>query len=63
MRAEPHRPRAGTFPITLTSTTNLRARAFAAGKREYRGRTYHFYTKESLQEFEKAPAKYIETSE
>lgn len=37
-------------------------RAFAAGKREYRGRTYHFYTKESLQEFEKAPFEYIETS-
>ena len=38
-------------------------RAFAAGKREYRGRTYHFYTKESLQEFEKAPSEYIETAE
>lgn len=34
-------------------------RAFAAGKKEYLGRIYHFYTKESLQEFEKAPSKYI----
>ena len=38
-------------------------RAFAAGKNEYRGRIYHFYTKESLQQFEKAPSKYIETAE
>jgi YHS domain-containing protein len=37
-------------------------RAFAAGKREYRGRTYHFYTKESLQQFEKAPFEYVETT-
>jgi YHS domain-containing protein len=35
-------------------------RAFAAGKREYQGRTYHFYTKESLQEFEKAPSEFVE---
>ena len=38
-------------------------RAFAAGKKEYLGRTYHFYTKESLQEFEKAPSAYIGTAE
>lgn len=37
-------------------------RAFAAGKREYRGRTYHFYTKESLQQFEKDPSEYVETA-
>jgi YHS domain-containing protein len=36
-------------------------RAFAAGKKEYQGRTYHFYTKESLQAFEKAPSEYVET--
>ena len=36
-------------------------RAFAAGKREYQGRTYQFYTKESLQAFEKAPSEYVET--
>jgi YHS domain-containing protein len=34
-------------------------RAFAAGKTEYQGRTCHFYTKESLQAFEKAPADYL----
>lgn len=38
-------------------------RAFAAGKREYRGRTYYFYTKESLLDFEKAPSDYLGTSE
>jgi YHS domain-containing protein len=37
-------------------------RAFAAGKKEYQGRTYHFYTKESLQEFEKAPYEYVEAT-
>jgi YHS domain-containing protein len=35
-------------------------RAFAAGKREYQGHTYHFYTNESLEAFEKAPSEYIE---
>jgi YHS domain-containing protein len=35
-------------------------RAFAAGKQQYQGRTYHFYTEESLQAFEKAPAEYVE---
>ena len=35
--------------------------AFAAGETEYQGRTYHFYTKESLQAFEKAPSEYVET--
>jgi YHS domain-containing protein len=40
---------------------NLRfPRAFAAGKKEYQGNIYHFYTKESLQEFEKAPSDYVE---
>ena len=35
-------------------------RAFSAGKRQHQGRTYHFYTEESLQAFEKAPAEYVE---
>ena len=35
-------------------------RAFAAGTKEYQGRTYHFYTRESLQAFEKAPSEYVE---
>jgi YHS domain-containing protein len=35
-------------------------RAFAAGKKEYQGHTYHFYTKESLQAFEKTPSEYVE---
>jgi YHS domain-containing protein len=35
-------------------------RAFAAGEKEYKGQTYHFYTKESLQAFETAPSKYVE---
>lgn len=37
-------------------------RAFAAGKKEYQRQTYHFYTKESLQEFEKAPSEYVEAT-
>ena len=37
-------------------------RAFAAGKKEDHGRTYYFYTKESLQDFEKAPSDYIRTA-
>ncbi len=38
-------------------------RAFAAGKREYHGRTYHFYTAESLQQFDKDPSNYLKTAE
>jgi len=34
-------------------------RAFAAGKGEYQGRTYYFYTKGSLHEFERGPSKYV----
>ena len=34
-------------------------RAFAAGKKDYQGRTYHFYTTESLQAFEKTPSVYV----
>ena len=34
-------------------------RAFAAGKKDYQGRTYHFYTKDALQAFEKAPSEYV----
>ena len=37
-------------------------RAFAAGKKEYHERTYHFYTEESLQAFEKAPSLYVEVA-
>ena len=37
-------------------------RAFAAGKREYHGRTYYFYTRESLQQFEKDPSGYVGTA-
>ena len=36
-------------------------RAFAAGKKEYQGRTYHCYTEESLEAFEKTPSEYVET--
>ena len=35
-------------------------RAFAAGKKEFQGRVYHFYTEESLQKFETNPSEYIE---
>ena len=35
-------------------------RAFAAGMKEYQGRTYHFYTKESLQAFGNSPSQYVE---
>lgn len=38
-------------------------RAFAAGKREYRGQVYHLFTKESLQEFDKNPSAYVGASE
>jgi len=34
-------------------------RAFAAGKKEYQGRVYHFFTPESLQAFDKAPSEYV----
>ena len=34
--------------------------AFAAGKKDYQGRTNHFYTKESLRAFEKGPSEYVE---
>ena len=37
-------------------------RAFAAGKKDYQGRTYHFYTTDSLQAFEKAPSDYVESA-
>jgi len=51
----------GSFEID--PVINIRfPRAFAAGKKEYQGRTYHFYTKESLQAFEKAPSEYVETA-
>jgi YHS domain-containing protein len=33
-------------------------RAFAARKKEYQGRTYHFYTHESSDEFDKNPSEY-----
>lgn len=36
-------------------------RTFAIGKKEYRGRLYHFYTKESLQAFETDPSEYVTT--
>jgi YHS domain-containing protein len=34
-------------------------RAYAAANKEYQGRTYHFYTNESFQEFEKNPLRYV----
>ena len=37
-------------------------RAFAAGKTEYHGRTYHFYTKESFAAFQKDPGEYLSTA-
>jgi YHS domain-containing protein len=37
-------------------------RAFAAGTKEYVGRTYHFYTVESLRAFEQCPSEYVATS-
>ncbi len=35
-------------------------KAYAAGKKEYEKRTYHFYTKESLERFVDDPAEYVE---
>jgi YHS domain-containing protein len=37
-------------------------RVFAAGKQDYRGRTYHFYTAESLCAFEQNPSSYVATT-
>lgn len=37
-------------------------RTFAVGKKEYEGRVYHFYTKESLQTFERNPSEYAATA-
>ena len=37
--------------------------AFAAGKKEYQGRVYHFFTPEALQAFEKAPSEYVAVAE
>jgi len=34
-------------------------RAFAAGKIEYQGQRYYFYTNESLQDFETDPSKFV----
>jgi YHS domain-containing protein len=34
-------------------------RVFAVGKQDYHGRTYHFYTAESLRAFEQNPSKYV----
>ena len=39
---------------------NRFAQAFAAGKKDYQGRTNHFYNKESLRAFEKGPSEYVE---
>ena len=39
---------------------NIRfSRVLAAGKKDYQGRTYHFYTKDSLQAFEKVPSEHV----
>ena len=49
------------FDLDRNTVMNIRfPRAFAAGKKEYQGHTYHFYTKESLQAFEKTPSEYVE---
>lgn len=37
-------------------------KADAAGKKEYEGRTYYFYTDESLLAFEKDPSEYVATA-
>jgi YHS domain-containing protein len=34
-------------------------RAYAAANKEYQGRTYHFYTTESFDEFERNPSQYV----
>ena len=48
--------------LEMDPVMNVRfPKAFAAGKKEYQRRAYHFYTKESLQLFEKDPSAYIET--
>jgi YHS domain-containing protein len=37
-------------------------KAHAAGKKEYEGHTYYFYTDESLLAFEKDPSEYVATA-
>lgn len=38
-------------------------RAFAAGKMEYRGHVYHFFTPESFESFQSAPSNYVAVAE
>ena len=50
-----------TPSFQIDPVMNIRfPRAFAAGKKEYQGRTYYFYTNESMRAFEKAPSEYVE---
>jgi len=45
--------------LTTDPVMNIRfPKAYAAGKKEYQGRTYYFYTDESLLAFENEPAAY-----
>ena len=37
-------------------------KVYAAGKKEHQGRTYYFYTDESLEAFEKKPSVYVATA-
>lgn len=47
--------------LAIDPVMNVRfPQAFAAGKKEYPKRTYHFYTDESLELFEKDPSAYVE---
>ena len=47
--------------LEMDPVMNIRfPKAFAAGKKEYQKRTYHFYTKESFEKFEKDPSEYID---
>ena len=47
--------------LAIDPVMNVRfPQAFAAGKKEYPKRTYHFYTDESLRLFEHDPSAYID---
>jgi YHS domain-containing protein len=48
--------------LEMDPVMNVRfPKAYAAGKKECQRRAYHFFTKESLQLFEKDPSAYIES--
>ena len=46
----------------MSTAASAKAQPEAAGKKEHEGRTYYFYTDESLLAFEKDPSEYVATA-